>query len=85
MGFKECDWNPSENRETKPGDLLHAKATWLVGSKKVWHLCDTCEKLKVFNRYRKRRKSMIFKPDENVRAIYIRLEGGGGGGGCGTK
>lgn len=50
-----CEWNQKENREAYD-DEFHANANWLIGEKTNWFLCDECEKLPRFKKYKKREK-----------------------------
>jgi hypothetical protein len=58
-----CDWNPKENKPSEyitgsygPTNGCQNETTVRIGSKKVWHLCDSCAALPVFKKYRSRKK-----------------------------
>lgn len=49
-----CEWNPDENRPAMRGEHL-SPARWSVGTgKNNFHLCDECNELPRFSKYRKR-------------------------------
>lgn len=50
-----CEWNPTENRLSYCSEH-HEKATWVIGAKGQYRLCDVCANLPRFKRYRIRRK-----------------------------
>jgi len=46
-----CEWDPDKKVAARES---HAKATWRVGAKGQWHLCDDCAKLPEFKKYTSR-------------------------------
>lgn len=51
-----CEWNPEKSEPTESKKLSHAEATWIVGAKGQWRLCDKCVELPEFKRYRVRKR-----------------------------
>lgn len=50
-----CFYVPEKKRAAY-WDEVHAKATWIVGFRGKWRLCDSCAALPEFKKYRKRKK-----------------------------
>lgn len=50
-----CEFDPKTGLAVD-GDKVHARATWIVGHKGNWRLCDECEKLPRFKGYKVRKQ-----------------------------
>lgn len=55
-GNDGCMWNPDRNRHvwSNEAHYLERRATVILGSRKSWRLCESCSRLPVFSRLRKR-------------------------------
>jgi hypothetical protein len=49
-----CEWNPKERRALYRNEPPHAEATLTVGILAIWHLCDSCAALPMFEFLKKR-------------------------------
>lgn len=51
-----CEWFPEENRALYWNEKPHAEATVIIGRDGRWRLCDSCSRLHIFSRYKKRKE-----------------------------
>ena len=49
-----CDWNPAAERLARSDDEHHGWAVWSIGTREVWHLCESCAVLPKFKRFTRR-------------------------------
>lgn len=64
-GHDPCEWHPGAGRPAYDNEV-HAQATFVVGAKGQWRLCNECSKLPQFSKYRSRKPINKVTPNVKV-------------------